>query len=243
MFYTFFNFVFARFTIFFRSIHILHRLSHVMFVRFCRSAWSVTSCVYSYCVIRCAYRHPASVTYMLSHFIHLPQCSLSFTSFYVYCAVFYRAPSAMSFYSNIVTTTQAGSACSVDARPALVPIFIWSRFLAPNFFLTGFSFLLRLLPSGFCRRESISTGCCRDTITGKCKLFYFLCQPIQQSGYHLIHPRLFQLCFKLITGSYKFMLIILTFFHIFHICKSLSPIFPYVKCKQDTFRVICLLLS
>lgn len=109
-----------------------------------------------------------------------------------------------------------------------------------TFFLTGFSFLLRLLPSGFCRRESISTGCCRDTITGKCKLFYFLCQPIQQSGYHLIHPRLFQLCFKLITGSYKFMLIILTFFHI---CKSLSPIFPYAKCKQDTFRVICLLLS
>lgn len=110
-----------------------------------------------------------------------------------------------------------------------------------TFFLTGFSFLLRLLPSDFRRRESISTGCCRDTITGKCKLFYFLCQPIQQSGYHLIHPRLFQLCFKLITGSYKF-LIILTFFHIFHICKSLSLIFPYVKRKQDTFRVICLLL-
>lgn len=153
MFYTFFNFVFARFTIFFRSIHILHRPSHVMFVRFCRSAWSVTSCVYSYCVIRCAYRHPASVTYMLSHFIHLPQCSLSFTSFYVYCAVFYRAPSAMSFYSNIVTTTQAGSACSVDARPALVPIFIQSCFLAPNFFshkvlLSPPTAAIRLLPEG-----------------------------------------------------------------------------------------------
>lgn len=152
MFYTFFNFVFARFTIFFRSIHILHRPSHVMFVRFCRSAWSVTSCVYSYCVIRCAYRHPASVTYMLSHFIHLPQCSLSFTSFYVYCAVFYRAPSAMSFYSNIVTTTQAGSACSVDARPALVPIFIWSCFLAPNFF--------------FSRGSPFSSDCCRPAFAG-----------------------------------------------------------------------------
>lgn len=152
MFYTFFNFIFARFTIFFRSIHILHRLSHVMFVRFCRSAWSVTSCVYSYCVIRCAYRHPAPVTYMLSHFIHLPQCSLSFTSFYVYCAVFYRAPSAMSFYSNIVTTTQAGSACSVDARPALVPIFIWSCFLAPNFF--------------FSRGSPFSSDCCRPAFAG-----------------------------------------------------------------------------
>ena len=90
---------------------------------------------------------------MLSHFIHLPQCSLSFTSFYVYCAVFYRAPSALSFYSNIVTTTQAGSACSVDARPALVPIFIRSCFLAPNFFshkvlLSPPTAAIRLSPEG-----------------------------------------------------------------------------------------------
>lgn len=242
MFYTFFNFVFARFTIFFRSIHILHRLSHVMCVRIYRSAWSVTSCVYSYCVIRCAYRHPASVTYMLSHFIHLPQCSLSFASFYVYCAVFYRAPSAMSFCSNIVTTTQAGSACSVDARPALVPIFIWSRFLAPNFFFSRSSpFSSDCCRPAFAGGNSMLTGCCDTMPVVQAYLFlYFLCQPIQQSGYHLIHPRLFQLCFKLITGSYKFMLIILTFFHI---CKSLSLIFPYTKCKQDTFRVICLLLS
>lgn len=88
---------------------------------------------------------------MLSHFIHLPQCSLSFTSFYVYCAVFYCAPSAMSFYSNIVTTTQAGSACSVDACPALVPICIRSRFLTPNFFLTGSPF---------------SSDCCRLAFAG-----------------------------------------------------------------------------
>lgn len=80
------------------------------------------------------------------------------------------------------------------------------------------------------------TGCCDTMPVVQAYLFlYFLCQPIQQSGYHLIHPHLFQLCFKLITGSYKFMLIILTFFHI---CKSLSLIFPYTKCKQDTFRVI-----
>lgn len=113
-----------------------------------------------------------------------------------------------------------------------------------TFFLTGFSFLLRLLPSGFRRREFyIDRLLFVIQLPASASLFYFLCHPIQQSGYHLIHPRLFQLCFKLITGSYKFMLIILTFFHIFHICKSLSPIFPYAKCKQDTFRVICLLLS
>ena len=81
------------------------------------------------------------------------QCSLSFTSFYVYCAVFYRAPSAMPFYSNIVTTTQAGSACSVDARPALVPIFIRSCCLAPNFFshkvlLSPPTAAIRLSPEG-----------------------------------------------------------------------------------------------
>lgn len=153
MFYTFFNFIFARFAIFFRSIRISHCLSHIVHVRFYCSSRSFASCVYSYCVIRCAYRHPASVAYMLSHFIHLPQCSLSFTSFYVYCAVFYRAPSAMSFYSNIVTTTQAGSACSVDARPALVSICIRSRFLAPNFFSHGVllsppTAAVRLLPEG-----------------------------------------------------------------------------------------------
>lgn len=133
-----------------------------------------------YCVIRCAYRHPASVTYMLPHFIHLPQCSLSFTSFYVYYAVFYRAPSAMSFYSNIVATTQAGSACSVDARPALVPIFIQSCFLAPNFFFSqGSPFSSDCCHPAFAGGNLYQPVVFCDTITGKCKLFYFLCHPIQ----------------------------------------------------------------
>ena len=97
-------------------------------------------------------------------------------------------------------------------------------------------------PSGRCRRKSMLTGCCDTMPAVQAYLFlYFLCQPIQQSGYHLIHPRLFQLCFKLITGSCKFMLIILTLFTFFHICKILFFVFLYAICKQDTFLYTILL--
>ena len=68
-------------------------------------------------------------------------------------------------------------------------------------------FLSRMLlsPPADAGGNSMLTGCCDTMPAVQAYLFlYFLCQPIQQSGYHLIHPRLFQLCFKLITGSYKF---------------------------------------